>query len=66
MPRVDTNFIIECSTRYLTSEQFVSLCGHVISSISSHNEHLQISIFKVIAAEFHLQLYTNNKSRSQT
>ena len=46
-PRVDTNFIFECSTRYLTSERservryrvehekikFVSTSGHVISSI---------------------------------
>ena len=33
--------------------------------LSPHNKHLEISIFKVIAAEFHLQLYTNIKSRSQ-
>ena len=26
-----------------------------------HNKHLEISIFKVITAEFHLQLYTNTK-----
>ena len=30
-----------------------------------HNKHLEITIFKVIAAEFHLQLYTNIKGRSQ-
>ena len=30
-----------------------------------YNKHLEISIFKVIAAEFHLQLYTNIKTQSQ-
>ena len=37
----------------------------IIIYLSPHNKHLEISIFKVIAAEFHLQLYTDIKSRSQ-
>ena len=30
-----------------------------------HNKHLEISIFKMVTAEFHLQLYANIKRRSQ-
>ena len=30
-----------------------------------HNKHLEISIFKLIAAEFHLQLCTNIKSKGR-
>ena len=34
-------------------------------NLPPHNKHLEISIFTVITAEFHLQLYTNIKSRSR-
>ena len=50
-PLVNMNFIVECSTRYLTSERservryrvehskikFISMCDHVISSINHKN-----------------------------
>ena len=40
--------------------------SHGNHALYPHNEHLEVCIVKVIAAEFHLQLYTNIfKSRSQ-